>query len=95
MIVHIAYQAPNMNAIAERWVLSVKSECLNRMILFGEGSLRRALREYGAHFHQERPHQGLGNDLIAPTPTNGSITGDVVETERLGGLLRSYRRAAA
>ena len=94
-IVHIAYQAPNMNAIAERWVLSVKSECLDRMILFGESSLRRVLQEYGAYFHQERPHQGLGNDLIAPTPTNGSIIGDVVETERLGGLLRSSRRAAA
>ena len=48
-IVLICYQAPNMNAIAERWVLSVKSECINRMILFGEQSLRRALREYGAH----------------------------------------------
>jgi transposase InsO family protein len=94
-IVHIAYQAPNMNAIAERWVLSVKSECLDRMILFGESSLRRVLQEYGAYFHQERPHQGLGNDLIAPTPATGSITGNVVETERLGGLLRSYRRAAA
>jgi hypothetical protein len=65
------------------------------MILFGESSLRRVLQEYGAYFHQERPHQGLGNDLIAPTPATGSITGDVVETERLGGLLRSYRRAAA
>ena len=84
-----------MNAIAERWVLSVKSECLDRMILFGESSLRRVLQEYGAYFHQERPHQGLGNDLIAPTPATGSITGNVVETERLGGLLRSYRRAAA
>ena len=93
-IVLTAYQAPNMNAIAERWVLSVKSECLNRMILFGEGSLRRALREYGAHFHQERPHQGLGNDLIAPTLTSGSPNDNVVETERLGGLLRHYSRVA-
>ncbi len=94
-VVHTAYQAPNMNAIAERWVLSVRSECIDRMILFGEGSLRRALREYGAHFHQERPHQGLGNRLIAPERTAGSPTGKVVETERLGGLLRGYHRAVA
>ena len=83
-----------MNAFAERWVLSVKSECLDRMILFGEDSLRRVLREYGAHFHQDRPHQGLGNNLIAPEPDDDSPTGQIVESERLGGLLRSYRRAA-
>ena len=93
-VVHTAYQAPNMNAIAERWVLSVKSECLNRMILFGEDSLRRALREYGAHFHRERPHQGIGNKVIAPKPSDNSPTGEILETERLGGLLRSYHRAA-
>jgi len=58
-VVVTAFQAPNMNAFAERWVLSVKTECINRMILFGEESLRRALREYGVHFHGERPHQGL------------------------------------
>ena len=84
-----------MNAIAERWVLSVKSECLDRMILFGTAALRRALREYGAHFHHERPHQGLGNELVVADGTADSGTGQVLETERLGGLLRSYRRAAA
>ena len=93
-IINTAYQAPNMNAIAERWVLSAKTECLSRMILFGEASLRRALREYGAHFHQERPHQGLGNELIAPETTATKAGGEVVEVERLGGLLPSYQRAA-
>ena len=94
-VVRTAYQAPDMNAVAERWVLSVKSECLDRMILFGEDALRRALREYGAHFHGERPHQGLDNELIAPERGLTSTTGDIVETERLGGLLRSYDRVAA
>jgi transposase InsO family protein len=94
-VVRTAFQAPNMNAIAERWVLSVRSECLDRMILFGEASLRRALRAYGAHHHTERPHQGLGNELVAPQPSQDSPTGEVVESERLGGLLRSYQRAAA
>ncbi len=94
VVVRTAFQAPNMNALAERWVLSVKSECLNRMILFGERSLRRALHEYGAHFHRERPHQGLGNELISPEQNAVSHEDAVVETERLGGLLRSYHRAA-
>ena len=83
-----------MNAIAERWVLSVKTECINHMILFGEESLRRALQEYGVHFHGERPHQGLGNELIAPEPSDDSPTAGIVETKRLGGLLRSYHHAA-
>ena len=93
-VVITCFQAPNMNAIAERWVLSVKSECINNLILFGEHSLRRALREYGAHFHGERPHQGIGNELVHPESGERSASGPVVETERLGGLLRSYSRAA-
>ncbi len=83
-----------MNAIAERWVLSVKPECINRMILFGEESLRHALREYGVHFHGERPREGLGNELIGLEPSSNSPTGKIIATERLGGLLRSYHRAA-
>ena len=93
-IVPICYQVPNMNAIAERWVRSVKSECVNRMIFFGEDSLRRALRDYGAHFNAERPHQGIGNELVTPRQTADMGNGEIVETERLGGLLRSYHRAA-
>ena len=88
-VVPICYQAPNINAIAERWVLSVRNECIDRMILFGEASLCRALREYCAHFLQERPHQGMENNLIAPRTTIGSTTGVVTETEHLRGLLRS------
>ena len=93
-VVPICYQAPNMNAIAERWVLSAKSECINRMIFFGADSLHRALREYVAHHHTERPHQGLDNDLVRPNVLNTSGNGEVIETDRLGGLLRSYHRAA-
>ena len=93
-VLRTCYQAPNMNAIAERWVLSIKSECLDKMILFGDASLRRALREYCAHYLAERPHQGIGNELIESDPTPRT-SGEIVETERLGGLLRSYRRAAA
>lgn len=84
-------QAPNCNAYAERFVLSIKSECLNRMIFFGESSLRRAVREYLAHYHGERAHQGIGNERIEASPPG---LGDVECHERLGGLLKCYRRAA-
>jgi putative transposase len=58
--------SPNLNAFAERWVRSVKEECLSKLILFGEASLRRALGEYVKHFHTERNHQGKGNVILFP-----------------------------
>ncbi len=82
-----------MNAVAERWVRSAKTETLNRMILIGERSLRRALLEFCDHYHSERPHQGLDNNLIrgcAPTRL-----GKVAVSERIGGILKYYYRAAA
>ena len=95
-VVRTAFQAPNMNAFAERWVRSVKSECLDKMILFGQGHLERALGEFVDHFHVERPHQGVGNELVRPASDEDAPgTGDVVVRERLGGLLHSYERVAA
>jgi hypothetical protein len=70
----------------------VKRECLHRVILFGEAHLRQVVSEYVAHYKVERTYQGLGNELIGGEPSTG--VGEVVETERLGGLLCSYRRAA-
>lgn len=87
-------RAPNMNAHMERFFLSLKSECLNELILFGESSLRNAIRQYLAHYHSDRPHQGLGNELITPIAVAPNTNAHVECTERLGGLLRSYRRAA-
>ena len=71
---------------------SVKTECVGRLILFSQDHLERVLREYAAHYHAERPHQGLGNELIEGEPAPGD--GDVIVNQRLGGLLRSYSRAA-
>ena len=66
-------RSPNLNAFAERFVGSVRAECLDRMVLLGEGHLRAAVREFVHHYHEERPHQGLGNERIAPTSTlNGT-----------------------
>jgi transposase InsO family protein len=58
--------SPNLNAHAERFVRTIKESCLERLILFGEGSLRKTIREFVAHYHGERNHQGLGNRLITP-----------------------------
>ncbi|MGB7934261.1 MAG: integrase core domain-containing protein [Gammaproteobacteria bacterium] len=66
-------RAPNCNAFAERFARSIKDECLGRMILFGASSLRRALREYAAHYHAERNHQGVGNRLLESLATVSSI----------------------
>ena len=87
--------SPNLNAYAERWVRSVKEECLSKVILFGERSLRRALSDYVEHFHAERNHQGKGNVLLFPRVTDRQREGPVQCRERLGGLLRYYHREAA
>ncbi len=88
-------KSPNLNAHLERFMRSLKSECLDRVIFFGEPSLRRALREFGEHFHHERNHQGLGNRIIDAGPEVGRTQGEVQCRERLGGLLRYYYRNAA
>ena len=86
-------RAPNANAYAERFVRSMKEECLDRMIPIGERHFRRAIAEYVEHYHQERNHQGLGNRLIAGTPVI-DMTSRVQRRPRLGGLLNFYERAA-
>jgi putative transposase len=89
-------QSPNLNAYAERWVRSVKEECLSRLILFGEASLRHALTQYGEHYHHERNHQGKGNVLLFPTVNQDlDREGPMQCRERLGGLLKYYVREAA
>src|SRR5262247_4104167 len=87
-------RSPNLNAYAERFVLSVKSECLERIVVLGEAHLRAAVRDFVDHYHEERPHQGLGNELIAPQ-AKGIGTGALKCRERLGGALKfCYREAA-
>ena len=90
-------RSPNLNAYAERWVKSVKDECLSKLIFFGEASLRHALRNYLAHYHGERNHQGKDNVVLFPTPTTDTYADDgpVACRERLGGLLKFYYQEAA
>jgi putative transposase len=88
-------RAPHCNVFAERFVLSIKTECLNGVILFGEASLRRALREYVSHYHTERSHQGGENRLLKPRATVSSINKPIQRRVRLGGILNYYYREAA
>lgn len=95
-LVKLPPRSPNLNAHAERWVRSVKEEVLSRLILFGEGALRQVLKEYVTHYHQERPHQGKGNELLLPRPRKeAGETNPIRSRERLGGLLKYYSREAA
>ena len=92
-VVQTPFQAPNANAYAERFVRSIKHECLNRVIPLGERHFRRTMAEFVAHYHGERNHQGLDNALIdgAP-PVDGGQR--IRRRQRLGGLLNHYYRAA-
>jgi transposase InsO family protein len=89
-------RSPWLNGYAERWVKSVKDEALSQVILFAERSLRHVLDEYVEHYHTERCHQGLGNVIPFPSsrPANDG-EGPIECRERLGGLLKYYRRKAA
>jgi transposase InsO family protein len=93
--VRLPSRSPNLNAYAERFVRSVRGECLSKVIPLGEKHLRELLREYGAHYHRERNHQGIANALIDPSNDNSTMTGRVVRSKRIGGLLNFYKRTAA
>ncbi len=94
-LVRLPRKSPNLNAYAERFVLSIKSECLNRMVILGENHLRAAVQDFAEHYHKERNHQGLDNELIAPAIEELDATGPVRCRERQGGVLKHYYREAA
>jgi putative transposase len=87
--------SPNLNAYCERFVRAIKEEALDRMVMVGAPALSYVIHQYLAHYHAERNHQGLANQLIAAEPGLGSHTGPVRRCERLSGLLRYYYRDAA
>ena len=92
-IMRTPVRAPNCNAYAERFVRSIKEECLNRVILLGERHVQRTMAEFMAHDHAERNHQGLGNELIQPLKRTNAA-GSVRRRQRMGGMLNYYYRAA-
>src|SRR5262249_38208227 len=91
-VLQTARRAPNMNSFAERFVGSIKRECLDRLILFGKRMLHRALTDFLAHYHSERPHQGRDNEILRPESAMFLAECPVVRRERLGGLLSYYHR---
>jgi transposase InsO family protein len=92
-------RSPNLNAFSERFVLSIKSECLSKLVPLGERHLRLAISEFVEHHHLERNHQGLDNRLLttvaAPANENADLAAPIARRERLGGLLSYYYRAMA
>ena len=92
-VVQTPFQAPNANGYAERFVRSIKHECLNHVIPFGGRYLRRTIAEFVEHYHGERNHQGLGNELIDGARAVESV-GRIRRRQRPGGLLTYYARAA-
>ena len=93
--VRLPPRSPNLNAYAERFVRTIKESCLERMILFGEESLRTAISNFVAHYHTERNHQGLANRLISPETGHIGSPWMVQRRQRFGGMLNYYYRAAA
>lgn len=92
--VKLPARSPNLNAYAERFVRSIKEECLGRMVLLGERHLRITVQQYMEHYHLERNHQGLDNELIAG-PALVVESGPVARRQRLGGMLNHYYREGA
>jgi transposase InsO family protein len=93
--VKLPARSPNLNASAERFVRSIKSECLAQIIPLGERHLRHAIQEYTEHYHVERNHQGLGNRLVEERQGVVDMNAAVGRHERLGGVLNYYERRAA
>ena len=88
-------RSPNLNPFAERWVRTAKELCVDRMIFFGESSLRRAMAEVETFYNRERPHQGIGNVIILPEVDQRPKEGTIECRSRLGGMLNYYHRKAA
>jgi putative transposase len=94
-VIRLPPQSPNLNAYAERFVRSIKEECLGRMIFVGQASLRRAISEFVVHYHSERNHQGVENRLLRPGATLPVERARVQRRQRLGGMLNFYSGVAS
>ena len=94
-VVRLPYRSPNLNAYAERFVRSIKEECLNRVVVLGESHLFLIVREYIEHYHGERNHQGLDNELLERAPEAVNPGAEIHRRERIDGLLNYYHREVA
>ena len=90
-VIHTPFQAPNANSIAERWIRSIREECLDLILIINAKHLQRVLREYTDYYNTARPHQGI--DQQAPIPFERSATGTIQRRNILGGIINDYYRA--
>jgi transposase InsO family protein len=93
-IILTPYRAPNANAYAERWVRSVREECLDHLLIINEHHLKQVLTDYSQYYNQARPHQGI-EQQVPESPNYQPGQGSVQRRDRLGGLLHDYYREAA
>jgi putative transposase len=93
-VIHLPYRAPNANAFAERWVRTVREECLDKLLIFNEGHLRRVMNEYVAHYNRNRPHQGIDQQTPIPFPIPEK-QGEIRHRNVLGGIIHEYYREVA
>ena len=91
-VIRLPPYSPNLNAYAERWVRSIKEDCLNYVLPLDEGFLRAVVRDYVEFYNQERPHQGLNNRFLPVNEEQADSEAPVKVKERLGGLLNYYHR---
>jgi hypothetical protein len=94
-VIRLLPRSPSRNAFAERFVRTIKEECVDRMIFLGRSLLERALGQYIAHYHSERNRHGLGNSLLSSSSGLPRGCEPVRRRERLGGMLSFYHREAA
>jgi putative transposase len=94
-LLRLPANSPNLNAYAERFVRSIKHECLRHIVPLGEQHLRNVVHEYVCHYNAERHHQGLGNIIPFPSPVSPPVGSRIRKTQPLGGLLNFYERLAA
>ena len=94
-VVRTPVRAPRANAYAERWVRTVREDCLDWLLVLGERHLRQVLREYAGHYNRRRPHRALGLRPPLPRGQPPRTAGEVVRHDRLGGVIHEYERAAA
>lgn len=88
-------KSPNLNAFAERWVKTVKDECLHRMIWFGKKTFEYGLRQFIAYYNHERNHQGIDNRIPLPDDRRKNKSGEILKVDRIGGMLNFYYRQSA
>jgi putative transposase len=96
-ILHTPIRSPKANAVAERWVKTARTECLDWLLITGRRHLNEVLRTFAEHYNRARPHRGLDlliPDLLSPPVDEPAPLGGIVRTDRLGGLIHEYERAA-